>query len=263
MAFEMPVNESCMFEDFRLKMAMRSPRKKKAAEKESKEKMRDFDPSKQDPEGYEVYKKITGGAGWFIFYPVVLVSLLVIVPAVAVLKAEWLVWLVIAIIALLVLQGMLNNIRYHFFFKGWRKKLPFVLTGWDELIKSKKMYCDLCWTDVTVTVIPKEHALQNRNTAEETKWIEAAMALLARRVQKAFYQAEVGTSDKRKKWESRRLSASGSANPDVLKALKTTCQKELAYIGKKHQTISEVQISLDSEEYEVPIEITSSEGTAS
>lgn len=245
-----------MLENFRLKMAMKNQREK-PAKKESKGKMRDFDPSKQDPEGYEVYKKITAGAGWFIFYPVVFVGLLVIVPTIAILKSEWLVWLALAIITLLVIQGMLNIIRYRFFFKGWRKRLPFVLTGWDELIKSKKMYCDLCWTDVTVTVV------LNQNKHEEAQWVRAALGILAKNAGKAFYDAESGFSDQRKKWEVEGLSASGSANPDVMKAMKKLCQEELTYINKKYSAIEEVRITINSQEYEIPIEIPSSEGTAS
>jgi uncharacterized membrane protein len=42
-------------------------------------------------------------------------------------------------------------IRYQYLFKGWKEKLPFTLNGWDELIRSKKMFCDLCWNDVKFT----------------------------------------------------------------------------------------------------------------
>ncbi len=216
-----------------------------------------------DPYRYEVFKKVCTGGKLFIFYPTVMVGLLVVVPVIVVLKSEWIIWTVTLIILLLVLQVTVNLVRFLYYFRKWDKKLPYRLKGWKELIQSKKMYCDLCWTDITVTVVPKEHALPNQNAAGETKWIEAAMALLARRAQKAFYQRETGSSEKRKNWEFTKFSASGSANPDVLKALKTTCQKELAYINRNHSVFSEVQISINSDEYQIPIEITSSEGTAS
>lgn len=254
-----------MLEKARLKLIMRKYLNKEKTFKAQKPaaKAEEQGTVPLDPYRYEVFKKVCPGGKLFIFFPAVMVGLLVVVPVIVVLKSEWLMWIALLLAVLLVLQIALNMIRFLHYFKKWDKKLPYRLKGWPELIQSKKIYCDLCWTDITVTVIPKEHALPNHNSAEDKKWIEAALALLARRAQKAFYQAEIGTSDKRKKWESNKLSASGSANPDVLKSLKTTCQKELAYINRNHSAFSEVQISIDSGEYQIPIEITSSEGTAS
>lgn len=247
-----------MLEKARMIRIMRRFQEKEKASKSQKPQntKQSQDTIELDPYRYEVFKKVCAGTGLFIFYPSVFVSLLIVIPVIVILKWEWIIWAVILIAVLLVLQISINLIRFLRYFKKWDKKLPYRLKGWTELIKSKKMYCDLCWTDVTVTVIPKA-------AGDEAKWIEAALAILAKRANKAFYQAEIGASDKRKKWEFNKLSASGSANPDVLKALKKTCQKELAFINRDHTVTSQVQISINSEEYQVPIEIRTSEGTAS
>ena len=58
---------------------------------------------------------------------------------------------------------------------------PDHVVGWDELLAGKALHADLCWTDVTLTVLPAAGA------ERAGPYIDAALTVLADRTLKAFY----------------------------------------------------------------------------
>ena len=44
-----------------------------------------------------------------------------------------------------------GRIRYRRF-KGWTTRLPFELVGGNTVLSEKRLFCDLCWTDVSLRV---------------------------------------------------------------------------------------------------------------
>ncbi len=152
----------------------------------------------------------------------------------------------------LILFKIVNSIRYQIQFIGWQQRLLFSLTGFDEIIRSKKMFCDLCWNDAEIKIILKE------NSVELEKYLEAALLIFCNQTKKAFYVKKAGSESKtnRKDWKLiSTTSCEGSANPEVLRFFKNLLEKELTTIQLQTQAIKEVQISIVSKEFEVPIEI--------
>jgi hypothetical protein len=144
-------------------------------------------------------------------------------------------------------------IRYHYLFKGWKEKLPFTLNGWDELIRSKKMFCDLCWNDVEIYVTPHSSA-----TPINYELIEASLLLFCNQSKKAFYTKKAGSQSTRNRqdWKvTSSLSAAGSANPQVMRYMKNLFEKDLSVIALKTNSQFVVTVVNVSEEFEVMVEI--------
>ncbi|MDZ4664821.1 MAG: hypothetical protein SGJ15_08100 [Bacteroidota bacterium] len=154
---------------------------------------------------------------------------------------------------LLLLYLIINFLRFKKF-NGWQERLPFVLNGFSEMIRTKKMFCDLCWNHTKITVE------QNGNDMEIQKVIEAALKLFCKRSEMAFYTQKTGSSSKRSRndWKfTSALCVEGSANPEVMRYMKDLFEKEFTVIAKKTNAIKSVKIELFSEEFEVRIQIDS------
>jgi len=129
----------------------------------------------------------------------------------------------------LLIYNAINILRYHLF-KGWKEKLSFAINGWDEMIRSKKMFCDLCWNDTRITLE------QDGIDVEVKQLIEAALTLFCKRTETAFYTKKMGSTSKkhRQDWKIAGSNcAEGSANPKVMGYMKNLFEKELSTIAKK------------------------------
>ncbi len=154
---------------------------------------------------------------------------------------------------LLFLYLVINYFRFQKF-KGWQERLPFALIGFSEMIRTKKMFCDLCWNHTRITIE------QSSNDADIKQVIEAALKLFCKRTINAFYTEKMGYSSKiaRNDWKlTSSLSAEGSASPEVMRYMKDLFEKELSLIAKKTGAIKCVKVELYSEEFEVKIHIDS------
>ena len=160
-------------------------------------------------------------------------------------------------IACLVIYGVLlltyTLINYFRFlkFKGWQERLPFSLEGFSEMIRSKKMFCDLCWNDTKITV-------ETNEGNETVQVIEAALKIFVKRTEMAFYTRDAfdGGSRSRRDWKlTSATSVEGSANPEVMRYMKDLFEGELTTIARKTNAISKVNVELLSSEFEVKIQI--------
>lgn len=154
---------------------------------------------------------------------------------------------------LLLLYILINYFRFQKF-KGWQERLPFTLIGFTEMIRTKKMFCDLCWNHTRISVE------QTNSNPEIEQVIEAALKLFCKRTELAFYTKRMGSSSNRSRndWKlSSPLSVEGSANPEVMRYMKDLFEKEFTVIAKKTNAIKLVNVELTSEEFEVMIQIDS------
>lgn len=253
-----------MFEKFRLtRQRQVLLKKKKVNSQPSGEKNKSAESLAarySDPDSYAVFKKIAPGT------TVLSSPLFILIAAIAVIFLLFYRWqlglaLFPGIALLYIVQTSVNRIRFRFFYTGWQKRLPFRLQGWDSLLRQKKLYCDLCWNDVKLEIELNESM---RNNAELTGLIESALSIFLKKANRAFYDAEMGTADRRKKWTlAGKTSVTGSANPEVLGRIRAVCLRELKYIAASTGGIVAVRLTATSAEYEVAIEIPTSEGTAS
>lgn len=229
-------------------------KKNKDREKENKE-VPLFTPS--DPDSFEVFKKVCPGTGLFVFEPIAWIALCIIFFSLLYTSLPLLPIVFGIVVFLQILQIILNQLRYRIFFKGWYKRLPYTLYGWEEMIHSKRMYADLCWTDINITVETDE------KSHEYLQYIKASLLLFCKRAGKAFYSRKTGSNDYRKTWSiTTDTSAQGSANTEVMRYMKKLFDHDLAIMAKNKHCISSARIHLVSQEYEVPIEIRSSEGSS-
>jgi len=252
-----------MFDEIKMKfMLARARREQRRMSADVQEKGREVEETPlapSDPDGYEVFKKVFPGTGLLIFEPVVWIALIVLFFIVLYLHPLFLPIAIGILFLLQVSQIALNRLRYRFFFKGWHRRLPYTLSGWEELVRSKRMYADLCWTDCEIIVESGEMS------DECLSYVKAAILLYCKKANGEFYTRESGfPRDYRKEWSiTTGSSAAGSANTGVMRRMKKLFGRDLAIIARKRRCISAVRIQIKSEEYEVPIEIRSSEGTAS
>lgn len=155
--------------------------------------------------------------------------------------------------ALLFVYLIINFFRFQAF-KGWQERLPFELIGFTEMIRTKKMFCDLCWNHTRITIE------KTKSDPEIEQVMEAALKLFCKRSDMAFYTQKMGSSSKhsRNDWKlTSTLSAEGSANPEVMRYMKDLFEKEFTIIAKKTNAIRSVKVELLSEEFEVRIQIDS------
>lgn len=206
------------------------------------------------PESFEAFKKLTR----FTRIRPVLYGLSIPIAITAVTYAFWsdaIVPILIGWYAALLLAVLVNAARFVWGYLGWEKRLPFALVGWRECLLQKHLACDLCWTDLAMDVDATDAASRSS--------VRAALERFCARANESFYARKMSADgvDRRTRWTvvaERR--ATGSANPDVLRDLKYFLQHHLP---KRAPGITRVTISVTSDEYEEPIEVRSSEGTAS
>jgi hypothetical protein len=208
-----------------------------------------------DPNSYEVFKKVNGGTRLLLAEPAVWIAFIFIFFFLFYVRPG----LLPACIALFglaqAIQIVVNRVRYQRFI-GWHTRLPYALHGWEELVQAKRMYADLCWTDLLIRVDIESGS----KTCVE--YVGASLSVFCERAGKAFYSRKAGSGDRRKKWVLLSdLSAQGSANTGVMRYLKRLLDSDLAMLARSDECIITVWLEQQSEEYEVPIEIRSSEGS--
>jgi len=152
---------------------------------------------------------------------------------------------------IIVLYALINWMRYRTF-NGWQERLPFKLNGWNEMIHDKKIFCDLCWNHTRIEVETID------SSQEISELIQAALTILSKKSQRAFYNRKTGSTSKHNRQDWKVISscvAEGSANPKVMSYMKNVFEKELSIIAKKTGKIKSVNVSLLSEEFQIEIEI--------
>ena len=155
--------------------------------------------------------------------------------------------------SLMAVYLLVNYFRYIAFI-GWQEKLPFALEGWEEMIRTKKMFCDLCWNDTRLEV-----STEGEDSAVK-QLTEAALSLFCDRSKKAFYTAKMFGAGKRSRQDWKMVSpvsAEGSASPQVMRYMKDLFENELSVIARKTGKIKAVKVTLLSGEFEVKIHIDS------
>lgn len=157
--------------------------------------------------------------------------------------------LCLAIYAFLILIYAIINYFRFLKFKGWQERLPFPLEGFSEMIRAKKMFCDLCWNDTRIII--------ETNAEEDVKRvITAALKIFSERAEMAFYTQDAFDSGtrSRKSWSvTSTLTAEGSANPEVMRYMKDLFEGELSTISLKTKSITKVKVELLSAEYQIKI----------
>ena len=236
--------------DKELKNILKKANKLTEPEKEKEVPVKVFAPS--EPYDYLVFTKLVAFSGFnkliFLFLVPTAFCVGFLLPR---LKTQTIYSLLIYG-GVILIYNAINVLRYQFKFKGWKEKLPFAVNGWDEMIRSKKMFCDLCWNDTRITVE------QERDDAEVKQLIEAALTLFCKRTETAFYTKRMGSTSKkhRQDWKIAGSNrAEGSANPKVMRYMKNLFEEELSTIAKKTGKLKSVKVEVLSEEFEVQIEI--------
>ena len=203
-----------------------------------------------DPERYGVFIKVSPGAGirapFFFLYGLISAVLIVLFVLVDEFDSSHRLALS-AFFPLLPLYFAVDVIRY-LRFRGWRKRLPFALSGW-ELLAGMRTFDRLFWRDnCTVRVI-----MSDADAAQE-RAVDDALSGFAKRANKKFYAADSGRSSKsarRKKVVAGNLEARGSANAEIIGLIKRLCTGDLARIAKQSGKLTGVTLSIDPEAYAV------------
>lgn len=103
-------------------------------------------------------------------------------------------------------------------YRNWRKRLPFQLIGWSELVLAKPLKRTE-WRRVTVSI--QTEAL----TSDQKQAYQAAVEVFVHKASRRFYSTDF--MDQRRKWELGDLKASGSANTGVTYELYRWCSGTL------------------------------------
>ena len=204
----------------------------------------------QNAERYKVFIKTTYsenwqiGIFWFYIFGSGLVLLFIIFAEKSFANEK--VWA--SYFFLLLPVYIICNSMLYLHFKGWRKRLPFNLIGWDILVNTKK-FDEIFWRDnckITINNV-------NPDTVE-TKAIKAALIIFSNKSKKEIYSADTKDAiiaSRRKKFIVNNLTAKGSANAAIIRHLRKLCQNELTMISKRFNNIDSVIISIDNDTYTV------------
>jgi hypothetical protein len=207
---------------------------------------------KNGPYDYLVFTKLVPWAG---FQKVIFLLIIPAMISVGFLFEEMrqiVLYIMFGYAALVSLSLGINFLRYRFAFIGWQERLPFELKGWNEIIHTKKMFCDLCWNHARIEVVLKE------SSGQLEELVQASLKLFANRSKKAFYERDMGAFAKhhRQDWKiTSPTIAEGSANPEVMRYMKNLFQNELSTIATKTGMIDAVHVTLTSEEFQIKIHI--------
>jgi hypothetical protein len=114
------------------------------------------------------------------------------------------------------------------------------------------MFCDLCWNHIAIQVNCKQ---KDYNT---DKLIDAAITIFCEKSKKAYYTQKIGSTSAqtRKNWQlisSCRME--GSANPQVMRYLKNLFENDFTTIAIETGSIKSVSIEIQSNEFEIEIEV--------
>jgi hypothetical protein len=202
-----------------------------------------------DPESFEAFQRLVTFGRWGLGLH--LLAGVVILPS-----APFFPWVsgsaAVAYAVAFVAHKIAGRVRYRRF-QGWTSRLPFELVGWSAVLSEKRLFCDLCWTDVALRVECNDAA---------RPYITAALRLLCEKSNNDFYDRKSGSSDRRKKWSLEgETTARGSASMDVMKRVRRTITNELSQIATRvgEGAVRSVTLTADGPEYQVDIEIRSSD----
>ena len=204
----------------------------------------------QDAERYSVFIKTTYSENWqlgiFLFYFIGSIIILLFIISAQKSFANEKLW---ASYFFLILPSyfIFNLIRF-FYFRGWRKRLPFEIIGWEKLVNTNQLN-GIFWRDncsISVNIVNPDPI--------EIKVINAALIIFANKAKKEIYPAE--TSDarlslRRKEFIVNKITASGSVNIGIIRQIRKLCQKDLTMISKKFNNITSVIINIDEKTYSV------------
>lgn len=114
-------------------------------------------------------------------------------------------------------------------YRNWRSRLPFELKGWSELVLAKPLKRTE-WRSVTVTLVT------NSMTTDQQQAYQAAIEVFAHAASRRFYSTDF--MDQRQRWQTGKLTATGSANTAVTFELYRWCSGTLT---KMHREIGGLQ----------------------
>lgn len=204
----------------------------------------------QNAERYSVFIKTTYSENWqlgiFLFCIIgSIIALLFIIIAQKTFANEKL-W---ASYFFLILPSyfIFNLIRFYYF-RGWRKRLPFEIIGWEKLVNTNQLN-GIFWRNncsISVNIVNPDPI--------EIKAINAALIIFANKAKNEIYSAEASDailSLRRKEFIVNKFTARGSVNVGIIRQIRKLCQKDLTMISKKFNNITSVIISIDEKIYTV------------
>jgi hypothetical protein len=203
-----------------------------------------------DPDRYGVFIRIAPGARirapFFFLYGLISTFIIVLFGLVDEFDSSHRLALS-AFFLLLPIYGAVDGIRY-LRFRGWRKRLPFTLSGWEQLAGIRK-FDRIFWRDncaIRVIMIDAD--------AAQERAVDDALAGFAERANKKIYPADsdrLPQSARRKKFVSGNLKARGSANTVIIGLIMHLCRGDLSGIAKQSGRLTSVTLSIDPEVYAV------------
>lgn len=139
----------------------------------------------------------------------------------------------------LILAGIASCLRFSF----WRARLPFALTGWEELVDFIDFGEDEAWRHCTIVI----RFSRENPVAEEA--FRAALVIFSEKANRCYYPSN--DSNLRKEWESGSLTASGSVNRHVARKIKNLCEGNLARQQCAYGGLDKVMISSEGKSFHV------------
>lgn len=123
----------------------------------------------------------------------------------------------------------------------WLNNLGFPVNGWSRLGEEENFPALLYWDDLTVAI-----ELKPATPTGTIKLVEDALYLFTISAGKAFYKADHiqsgSSTDQRKRFTASNLTASGSANGEVMGYLYYFLQRDLRTIHKQENAIEAVHL---------------------
>lgn len=137
----------------------------------------------------------------------------------------------------------------------WLNNPGFPVNGWNRLGAAADFPAPYYWDDISVTI-----SLAPGTTTENIRLAEDALLLFTTSAARAFYRADHiqsgASGDRRKRWTVNGLTASGSANGEVMGRLYYFLQRDLRSIHRQTACIDGVQLGFSKNIYHVkPVQL--------
>ncbi len=126
-------------------------------------------------------------------------------------------------------------------FFSWRRRLPFELSGWEQLVDFPGFGEDEEWRHCSVVMLLKA---ENNNFSE---FYRAALVVFIEKANSCYFASDDSSS--LREWAATGLTAYGSANRHVARQIKKLCEGNLKRLHKKYGRLQKVIITIDSERF--------------
>lgn len=145
------------------------------------------------------------------------------------------------ITTLLFIGSTFYDIIGYMVFRGWHKKLPFTVEGWEELVTTKNFNDSWYWTDVEIIL----HFSEKIDFSKDG--IDSLWNFFIGKTDKHFYPPELSSTflhDPRHRWKAKDNRAMGSMNSRMAKELYLFLTKKLASLAKSGIALTKVSLHL-------------------